>query len=157
MLRRPRSCDMFHHGGRKASRCLLMVIASGHHLPCPTAPFSETLGSGGGERWVAHTGIAGRRRGGQRRRGSGRGGPDRRGWVVATPARGGCDRGAGISANRSATSRQSSCSRRIHSASTIAAASSSRAVIVWVSVAISLTPFSGCRAPARPPVGWADG
>ena len=31
----------------------------GHHLPCPTVPFSRTPGPDGGDRWVAHTGIGG--------------------------------------------------------------------------------------------------
>ena len=103
----------------------------GHHLPCPTVPFSRTPGPDGGDRWVAHTGIGGHRRVGHLRRSSGIGWPDHRRAVVVTPTRGGPGRGAGISENRSATSRShraSSCCRRIHSASTIAAASSSRLV-----------------------------
>src|SRR6185312_12686525 len=70
--------------------------------------------------------------------------------------RGGPGRGAGRSTARSASSRShraSSCCRRIHSASTIAAASSSRLVAHWVSVATSFTPFPECCAPAQP-VRW---
>jgi hypothetical protein len=122
----------------------------GHHLPCPTVPFSRTPGPDGGDRWVAHTDIGGHRRAGHPRRSSGTGWPGHRRWVVVTPTRGGPGRGAGISENRSATSRShraSSCCRRIHSASTIAAASSSRLVVHWVLVATSLTPFPECLRP----------
>ena len=122
----------------------------GHHLPCPTVPFSRTPGPDGGDRWVAHTGVAGRRRIGHLRRSSGIGWPDHRGRVVVTPTRRGPGRGAGISANRSASSRSHrpwSCCGRIHSASTIAAASSSRLVAHAVLVATSLTPFPPCCAP----------
>ena len=116
----------------------------GHHLPCPTVPFSRTPGPDGGDRWVAHTGIGGHRRVGHRPRSSGIGWPDHRRAVVVTPSRAGPGRGAGISESRSASSRShraSSCCRRIHSASTIAAASSSRLVAHWVLVVTSLTPF----------------
>ena len=122
----------------------------GHHLPCPTVPFSRTPGPDGGDRWVAHTGVAGRRRVGQLRRSSGIGWPDHRRTVVVTPTRGGPGRRAGRSAARSASSRShraSSCCRRIHSASTIAAASSSRLVAQAVLVATSLTPFPRMLAP----------
>ena len=105
--------------------------------------------SHGGERWVAQIFGGGQPRGGQRRRLAGSGWPGRWSWMV-TPVRGGRGRGAGISANRSATSHQrssSSCCRRIHSASTIAVASSIRAVAVWVSVAMSLTPFARMLRP----------
>jgi hypothetical protein len=134
---------------------LLVVIAWGHHLPCPTVPFGQTLGLTGGERWVAQIFRAGQPRGGQRRRSAGSGWLGRWSWMVI-PARGGRGRGAGIAANRSATSRQrsSSCCRRIHSASTIAVASSSKAVAVWVSVAISLTPFARMLRPG-PASDWA--
>ena len=122
----------------------------GHHLPCPTVPFSRTPGPDGGDRWVAHTGIGGHCRFGHPRRSSGTGWPGHRRVVVATPTRGGPGRGAGRSAARSASSRShraSSCCRRIHSASTIAAASSSRLVAQAVLVATSLTPFPRCCAP----------
>jgi hypothetical protein len=121
-----------------------------HHLPCPTVPFSRTPGLDGGDRWVAHIGVAGHGRVGHQRRSAGLGGPGHRRAVVVTPTRGGPGRGAGRSAARSASSRShraSSCCRRIHSASTIAAASSSRLVAHAVSVATSLTPFPGCCAP----------
>ena len=119
-----------------------------HHLPCPTVPFSGFPRGYGGDLWVAHTGVAGHGRAGHRRCSCGVGGPQRRRAVVVT--RGGPGRGAGISENRSATARShraTSCCRRIHSASTITAASSSRLVAHAVSVAMSLTPFPECCAP----------
>ena len=119
--------------------------------------FGQTLGLTGGERWVAQILRAGQPRGGQRRRLAGSGWPGRWSWMVI-PVRAGRGRGAGISANRSATSHQrssSSCCRRIHSASTIAVASSSKAVAVWVSVAISLTPFARMLRPG--PAGHLGG
>jgi len=122
----------------------------GHHLPCPTVPFSRFPRGYGGDLWVAHTGVAGHGRVGHRPRSPGIGWPDHRRTVVVAPARGGRGRGAGISECRSATSRShraSSCCRRIHSASTIAAASSSRLVAHAVLVATSLTPFPRCCAP----------
>jgi hypothetical protein len=130
--------------------------SAGHHLPCLTVPFSRTPGVDGGERWVAHTGVAGRRRVGPLRRSSGIGWPGHRRAVVVTPTRGKPGRGAGIPANRSATSRSErapSCCRRIHSASTIAAASSSRLVTHAMLVAMSFTPFPECCAPG-PAVRW---
>ena len=122
----------------------------GHHLLCPTVLFSRTPGPEGGDRWVGHTGFGSHRRVGHLRRSPGIGWPDHRRWVVVTPRRGGPGRGAGISANRSASSRSHrpwSCCGRIHSASTIAAASSSRLVAHAVLVATSLTPFPECCAP----------
>jgi hypothetical protein len=141
--------------GQHRIRCLLVIIG-GHHLPCPTVPFEQASRGDGGDRWVAQIGVAGHRRVGHLRRSCGIGGPDDRPWVVVTPTRGGPGRGAGISESRSASSRShraSSCCRRIHSASTIAAASSSRLVAHAVYVAISLTPFPGCCAPG-PAVRW---
>jgi hypothetical protein len=137
--------------GRHRIRCLLVIIG-GHHLPCPAVPFEQVSRGDGGDRWVAHIGVAGHRRVGHLRRSCGVGGPDDRPWVVVTPTRGGPGRGAGISESRSASSRShrtSSCCRRIHSASTIAAASSSRLDAHAVYVAIPLTPFPGCCAPAQ--------
>jgi hypothetical protein len=122
----------------------------GHHLPCPTLPFNRTPEPAGGDRWVAHTGIEGPRRAGHLRPSCGTGWPERRRAVVVTQTRGGQGRGAGRSAARSASSRShraSSCCRRIHSASTIDAASSSTLVAHWVLVATSLTPFPECCAP----------
>jgi hypothetical protein len=113
--------------------------------------------SHGGERWLAQIFRGGQPRGGQRRRLAGSGRLGRWSWTV-TPVRGGRGRGAGISANRSATAHQrssSSCCRRIHSASTIAVASSSRTVAVWVSVAISLTPYARMLRPG--PAGHLGG
>ena len=121
-----------------------------HHLPCPTVPFNRFSRGDGGDRWVAHTGVAGHGRVGHLRRSSGLGGPGHRRVVLVTPTRGWQGRGAGRWAARSASSRShrtSSCCRRIHSASTIAAASSSRLVAHWVLVATSFTPFPGCCAP----------
>lgn len=131
------------------------VVASdhrlGYHLPCPTVPFSRPAGLDGGDRWVAQIGVAGHRRVGHLRGSSGIGGPGHRRAVVVVPTRGGAGRGAGNSENRSATSRShraSSCCRRIHSASTIAAASSSTQVFAhWVLVDMSFTPFPDRCAP----------
>jgi hypothetical protein len=122
----------------------------GHHLPCPTVPFSRFPRGDGGDLWVAHTGVAGHGRAGHRRRSCGSGWLGHRRTVMVAPTRGGPGRGAGRSAARSASSRShraSSCCRRIHSASTIAAASSSTLVAHWVLVVTSLTPFPGCCAP----------
>jgi hypothetical protein len=131
-----------------------VVIIGGASPPLSDNAFQQmTSRGGGGDRWVAHTGVAGRRRVGHRRRSSGIGGPGHRRVVVVTPTRGGAGRGAGNSAGRSASSRShraSSCCRRIHSASTIAVASSSRLVAHAVSVATSLTPFPECCAPGPP-------
>ena len=121
----------------------------GHHLPCGSASLMD-ISFDGGDRWVAHTGIAGHRRGDRPRRSYGIRRPDRRRAIVATLTRRWTGRDAGFSDRRSAISnshRASSCCRRIHSASTIAAASSTRLVAPWVSVAISLTPFTECCAP----------
>jgi hypothetical protein len=137
------------HCGRHAHRCPLVIIAR-HHLPCPTVRLSPTHWGDGGDRWVAHTGTGSHRPGGHLRRSSGIGWPGHRRQVVVMPTRGGPGRGAGVSASRSASSRShraSSCCRRIHSASTIAATSSSRLVAHRVQVAMSLTPFPGCCAP----------
>jgi hypothetical protein len=138
------------HCGRHESRCLLVIIDGGITSLVRQCLSAEHPGLTGGDRWVAHTDIGGHRRVGHPRRSSGSGWPGHRRWVVVTPARGGPGRGAGISENRSATSRShraSSCCRRIHSASTIAAASSSRLVVHWVLVATSLTPFPECLRP----------
>jgi hypothetical protein len=117
--------------------------------PLSDGAFQMNTRSYGGDRWVAQIFRCGQPCGGQRRRSAGSGCPGCWRWVVI-PVWGGRGRGAGISANKSATSRQrssSSCCRRIHSASTIAVASSSKAVAVWVSVAISLTPFARMLRP----------
>ena len=102
-----------NHCGRHESRCLLVIIG-GASPPLSDSAFQQDTGPAGGDRWVAHTGAAGRRRVGHLRRLSGIGGPDHRRWVVVTPTRAGPGRGAGTSANRSATSRShraSSCCR----------------------------------------------
>jgi hypothetical protein len=141
------------HCGRHARRCPLVIIAR-HHLPCPTVHLNTPWGDGG-DRWVAHTGTGSHRPGGHLRRSSGIGWPGHRRQVLVMPTRGGAGRGAGVSASRSASSRShraSSCCRRIHSASTIAAASSSRLVAHSVPVPMSLTPFPGSCAPG--PSGW---
>ena len=138
------------HCGRHESRCLADDHRRWHHLPCPTVTSSGTAAPDGGDRWVAHTGVAGHRRVGHLRQSAGIGGPGHRRAVVVTPPRGGPGRGAGNSADRSASSRShraSSCCRRIHSASTIADASSSRLVAHAVLVAMSPTPFPECCAP----------
>jgi hypothetical protein len=127
-----------------------------HHLPCPTVHLSTYRGDGG-DRCVAHTGTGRHRPGGHLRRPSGLGWSGQRRQAVVMPTRDGPGRGAGVSASRSASSRShraSSCCRRIHSASTIAAASSSRLVAHWVPVAMSLTPFPDA-APLASAVGWA--
>src|SRR4029077_14917598 len=92
------------HCGRHESRCLLVIIDGGHHLPCPTVPFSRFPRGYGGDLWVAHTGVAGHGRVGHRPRSPGIGWPDHRRAVVVAPARGGPGRGAGRSADRSAAS-----------------------------------------------------
>jgi hypothetical protein len=125
--------------------------------PLSDSAFQANTRSHGGERWLAQIFRGGQPRGGQRRRLAGSGRLGRWSWTV-TPVRGGRGRGAGISANRSATAHQrssSSCCRRIHSASTIAVASSSRTVAVWVSVAISLTPYARMLRPG--PAGHLGG
>jgi hypothetical protein len=133
--------------GRYASRCLL-VVTLGTSPPLSDSSFQVRGRCYGGERWLAQILRAAQPCGGQRRRLAVSGRRGRRRWMV-TVARDGAGRGAGISANRSAISRQrsASCCRRIHSASTIAVASSSRAVAVWVSVAMSLHPLRVDAAP----------
>ena len=138
------------HGGRHMASLPAGDHRWWHHLPCPTVPFSRFPRGYGGDLWVAHTGVAGHGRVGHRPRSPGIGWRDHRRTVVVAPTRGGPGRGAGISECRSASSRShraSSCCRRIHSASTIAVASSSRLVAHAVLVATSLTPFPRCCAP----------
>ena len=119
----------------------LRVIIGGASPPLSDSAFQQVSTRRAGDRWVAHIGVAGHRRVGHLRRSCGLGGLGHRRWVVVAPTRGGPGRGAERSAARSASSRShraSSCCRRIHSASTIAAASSSglvaQAVLVvrWV-------------------------
>ena len=143
--------------GRHTSRCL-QVIVVGASPPLSDSGFQQDARSDGGDRWVAHTSIGGHRRISHLRRSSGRGWPGHRRWVVVTPTRGGQGRGAAISSDRSATSRShrarsSSWCRRIHSASTIAAASSSRLVAQRVLVTIAVTPFPECCARPSGEVG----
>lgn len=139
-------------GSRRRSICTTVVdtpesLPGGdhqwqHHLPCPTVLFDLVTRAGGGERWVAQTGVAGHGRIGHWRRSAGNGRFGHR-RAVATPTRGGPGRGAGRSAGRPASARPrsaSSCCRRIHSASTIAAASSSRVVARAVQHTTSRTP-----------------
>ena len=143
------------HCGRHEYRCLLVII-DGASPPLSDSAFQQDTGPDGGARWVAHTGIGGHGRVGHRPRSPGLGWRDHRRTVVVAPTRGGPGRGAGISECRSATSRShraSSCCRRMHSASTIAAASSSRLDAHAVVLAMSLTPFPECCAPAQP-VRW---
>ena len=143
--------------GRHTSRCL-QVIVGGASPPLSNSSFQRDARSDGGDRWVAHTGIGGHGRISHLRRSSGRGWPGHRCWVVVTLTRGGQGRGAAISSDRSATScshraRSSSWCRRIHSASTIAAASSSRLVAQRVLVTIAVTPFPECCARPSGEVG----
>ena len=142
-------------GGTRVVACWWSSL--GVSPPLSDSAFQANTRSHGGERWLAQIFRGGQPRGGQRRRLAGSGWPGRWSWMVI-PVRAGRGRGAGISANRSATSHQrssSSCCRRIHSASTIAVASSSKAVAVWVSVAISLTPFARMLRPG--PAGHLGG
>jgi hypothetical protein len=135
------------HGGRHRASLPAADHRWWHHLPCPTVPFSRFPRGDGGDRWVAHTGVAGHGRARHLRRLCGIGWLGHRRAVVVMPTRGGPGRGAGRSAGRSASSRShraSSCCRRIHSASTIAAASSSMLVAHAVLVAMSLTLFPEC-------------
>ena len=137
-------------------RCLVVIIG-GASPPLSDRAVQQISRGDGGDRWVAHIGVAGHRRVGHRRRSCGLGWLGHRRAVVVMPTRGGPGRGAGRSAGRSASSRShraSSCCRRIHSASTIAAASSSRLVAHAVVLAMSLTPFPGCCAPG--PAGAVD-
>lgn len=133
-------------------RHYLLVIIGGASPPLSDSAFQQDPGPDGGDRWVAHTGVAGHGRTGHRRQSCGVGWLGHRRAVVVTPARGGAGRGAGRSVGRSASSgshRASSCCRRIHSASTIAAASSSKLVAHAVVVAMSLTPSRMlCPGPA---------
>lgn len=134
--------------GRRHSHCPRVVIVD-NITSVRGEPICDKSGCGG-DRWVTHIGDRGRRRMGHAPRSPAGPASGRRCSAINVVRSGGRERAAGISTRAPmSVARSLWCCRRVHSAKTIASASSSTGP-AHVSVVISLTSSTAVLAAARP-------